>query len=313
MEGLMTLSKIKGLTLCVLMALSAAGQALAHTGVRDTVEEGKASYNGFTITHGCNNSSEGGPPAQQYPVIGQAAVFPFGDNAVWRDEAGTVIQVGGNGGGTITGAKLSLAVTGYSDGSTFKTTEELVDSLGNIQGLLYKDGVMAPNLNAITPFKITAPTIANNCVKTLKIRIGVINYCDTEKNAGNDGKGSWKSPKDDSGKDLKIPKTTSAASGFVQADAANSGKFKDIPNGNGDNNRADWWFTAPYGGSSLYNDPDLLQPTFWTTLSVTNKAADLALCAGTQVEYSVEPSGIAFDTILTGKNTRPFTKGNQGL
>jgi hypothetical protein len=308
----MTRLKFKGLTLCTLLALFAAGQAWAHTGVRDTVEEGKASYNGFTITHGCNNSSEGGPPAQQYPVIGQSAVFPIGDTAVWRDQTGAVIQVGGNGGGTIFGDKLSLSVTGYSDGSTFKTTEELVDGLGNVQGLFYKDGVMAPNLNAITPFKITAPTIANNCVKTLKIRIGVVNYCDTDKNAGNDAKGPWKSPKDDSGKEIKIPKTTSDKSGFVQANAANSGKFKEEKS-NGDNNRADWWFTAPYGGSALYNDPDLLQPTYWTTLSVTNKAADLALCAGTQVEYTVEPSGVAFDTILTGSNTRPFTKGNQGL
>lgn len=301
------------LTLCSLVALFATGQAFAHTGVRDAADEGKASYNGFTITHGCNNSSEGGPPAQQYPVIGQAAVFPFGDNAVWRDQTGTVIQVGGNGGGTITGDKLSLGVTGYSDGSTFHTTQELVDSLGNPQGLLYKDGVMAPNLNAITPFKITAPTIANNCVKTLKIRIGVVNYCDTDKNASNDGKGPWDVPKDELGKGMKIPKTTSAASGFVQANPANSGKFKDVDNGNGDNNRADWWFTAPYGGSALYNDPDLLQPSYWTTMTVNNKAADLALCTGTQVDVSVEPSGIAFDTILTGQNTRPFTKGNQGL
>jgi len=309
----MTLSKFKGLTLCALVALFASEQALAHTGVRDTAVEGTASYNGFTITHGCNNSSEGGPPAQQYPVIGQSAVFPSGDTAVWRDQTGAVIQVGGNGAGTITGDKLSLSVTGYSDGSTFKTTEELVDGLGNPQGLLFKDGVMAPNLNAITPFKITAPTIANNCVKTLKIRIGVVNYCDTDKNANNDAKGPWKSPKDDSGKDIKIPKTTSEATGFVQAAPANVGKFKEMTNGNGDNNRADWWFTAPYGGSALYNDPELLQPTYWTTLSVTNKTADLALCTGTQVEYSVEPSGVAFDTILTGKNTRPFTKGSQGL
>ena len=48
--------------------------------------------------------------------------------------------------------------------------------------------------------------------------------------------------------------------------------------GNGDNNRADWWFTAPYGGSALYNDPDLLQPAYWTTMTVNNSAADLAAC-----------------------------------
>jgi hypothetical protein len=297
---------------CLAVALFATGEAYAHTGVRDTVEEGKASYNGFTITHGCNNAVEG-VNAQQYPVIGQSAVFPFGDNAVWRDQTGAVIEVGGNGSGTIAGTKLSLSVTGYSDGSTFHTTQELVDGLGNVQGLFYKDGAMDPNLNSITPFKITAPTIANNCVKTLKVRIGVINYCDTDKNASNDAKGPWESPTDESGKALKIPKGKSPATGFVQKNSANVAKFKDMEKGNGDNNRADWWFTAPYGGSALYNDPDLLQPTYWTTLTVTNKAADLALCSGTQVDVTVEPNGIAFDSTLTGANTRPFTKGNKGL
>ena len=49
----MTTTKFKGLTLCTLAALFAAGQAFAHTGVRDQATEGTASYNGFTIGHGC--------------------------------------------------------------------------------------------------------------------------------------------------------------------------------------------------------------------------------------------------------------------
>jgi hypothetical protein len=89
--------------------------------------------------------------------------------------------------------------------------------------------------------------------------------------------------------------------------------FNAINKGNGDNNRADWWFTAPYGGSALYSDPDVLQPTFWTTLTVNNSATDIANCAGTPVDVTVEPTGAAFDTYLTGKNTLPFTKGDTNL
>jgi hypothetical protein len=89
--------------------------------------------------------------------------------------------------------------------------------------------------------------------------------------------------------------------------------FKTLSSGNGDNNRADWWFTAPYGGSDLYSDPDVLQPTFWTTLTVNNSAADIAKCAGTPVDVFVEPTGAAFDTYLTGQNTLPFTKGEKNL
>ncbi len=296
------------LILCSFAALFVAGQAVAHTGVRDQATEGTSSYNAFTITHGCGGEAG----SQTYPVIGQSAVFPDGDTAVWRDQTGAVIEVGGTGGGTLeTGKKLSLAVAGIADGSPFANNEEIVDSLGNVHGLLWKDGVMPPNLYALTQFKVTAPTIANNCVKTLKIRIGVINYCDLGKNAQNDRQGPYKAPRDSKGKE--VIRTTSAASGFVQVNAPSASKFKDMQNrGNGDNNRADWWFTAPYGGSAYYTDPDLLQPTYWTTLTVNNKAADIALCAGTQVDYSVEPSGFDFDSYLTPTNTQPFTKAAKG-
>ena len=294
------------LTLCSLVALFAAGQAFAHTGVRDQATEGATSYNAFTLTHGCGGETG----TQSYPVIGQAAVFASGSNAVWRDSTGAVIEVGGDGNGTIAeNTTLALSVAGVTGGSAFATNNEIVDSLGVVHGLLWKDGVMPPNSYTLPQFKVTAPTIANNCVKTLKVRIGVINYCDQGKNAGNDSKGPYKAPRDANGDE--VIRVTSAASGNVQVNPADADTFKDFANrGNGDNNRADWWFTAPYGGSAMYSDPDLLQPTYWTTLTVNNKAADLALCTGTQVDVSVEPSGAAFDTYLNGKNTRPFTKGN---
>jgi hypothetical protein len=312
----MTHLKTKGLIFCSLVALFAAGQVFAHTGVRDTAAEGAGSYNAFTITHGCGGETG----TQSYPVIGQSAVFPFGANAVWRDQAGVMIQVGGNGNGTISSATLALSVAGIEGGSPFKTYREIVDNLGNVQGLLWADGVMPPNMYALTQFRVTAPTISNPCVGNLKVRIGVINYCDLGKNASNDGKGPYKAPRD--ANDKEVIRTTSAAGGNVQVNSADADTFKDFAQrGNGDNNRADWWFTAPEGGSSLYNDPQLLQPTYWTTLTVKNTNAatatsipTLSTCpGGALVDYSVEPSGVAFDTYLTGRNTRPFTKGGQGL
>lgn len=303
----MTRSKFKGLTFCTLAAVFAAGQAFAHTGVRDQTIEGTASYNGFTITHGCSAGETG---SESYPVIGQVALFPFGANVVWKSADGTVLQEGGNGNDTISSATLALSVTGYdSFSSPFSTTQEIVDGTGIVQALLWKDGAMEPMMNAITPFKITAPTIANNCVKSLKIRLGVINYCDVGKNADNDIKGPYKAPKDAFGR--KVPQTSIA--GGTQANASAKSYFKAKSQGNGDNNRADWWFTAPYGGSALYNDPDVLQPTYWTTLTVNNSAADIAKCAGTPVDVTVEPTGAAFDTYLTSPNTAPFSVGNSNL
>jgi hypothetical protein len=302
-------SKFKVLTLCSLAALFAAGQALAHTGVRDKTEEGKASYNGFTITHGCG-SHDGDP----YPVLGQSALFPYGADVVWKDPAGKVVQVGGNGHNTISDEVLDLGVTGYAGfSSPFVTSQEIVDDLGNVQALLWKDGAMEPKLNAITPFKITAPEIANNCIKELRIRIGVINYCDFGKNEDNDKVGPYKAPKDAFGR--KIPMLADlGGTGGVQRNVAGAPFFVTLPAGNGDDNRADWWFTEPYGKSALYNDPDLLQPEYWTTLTVKNSEADLKKCKGKFIEYkTVEPTGHAFDAYLTGPNTRPFTAGNSNL
>ncbi len=296
-------------TFCAVAALLASSQAFAHTGVRDQATEGTGSYNAFTLTHGCGNSGEGGAPAQSYPVLGQSAVVPHGANAVWRNKAGDVIQVGGNGNGAITAATLNLGLAGI-EGTPLGDPQELVDG-GVVQGLIWKDGVMQPNNYALMPFRVAVPTIVDNCVEKLNIRMGVINYCDIGKNAANDGKGPYEAPKDANGK--RILRTTSESTGYVQANPSIADTFKDIKKGNGDDNRADWWFTAPHGGSTYYNDTQILQPTYWTTLTVNNKAADVAQCAGTKTEISVEPNGAAFDAILSPANTAPFSKGNGPL
>ena len=107
-------SKIKVLTLCSFAALFAAGQAVAHTGVRDKATEGAASYNGFTITHGCGDHS-----GQTYPVLGQVALFPYGADVVFRDELGNPILDANtslpspNGNGTISTSSLALSCNRY--------------------------------------------------------------------------------------------------------------------------------------------------------------------------------------------------------
>jgi hypothetical protein len=314
-------------TLCSLAALFAAGQAFAHTGVRDVVTEGTSSYNGFTITHGC-----GGDSGQAYPVLGQSAVFPFGATAVWRGKAagtpgggdGPILATGGAG-ITSTGS-IGLSVNGYASASSaFVTSQELVDDLNNVRGLFWKDGAMEPKLNTVTPFKVTAPMIADNCIKQLRIRVGVINYCDVEKNAANDASGPYKQPKDAYGRTIPLLAIADVndpryLDGF-QTNPAVSPVYVSIKAGNGDNNRADWWFGALEGGSALYNDIEVLQPPsattgipYWTTMTVNNSAADIAACAGALIDYvTVEPSGADFDAVLTGPNTRPFSKGNSNL
>lgn len=313
-------SKIKGLTFCSLVALLAAGQAVAHTGVRDIATEGTSSYNGFTITHGC----AGGETGDAYPVLGQAAAFPFEGDAVWRD--GKKVTKGASKlintapvmhGNPTTPDLLNLSLSGYAGGSPFATTQEIVnDNLGNVAGLLWKDGAMEPKLNAITPFKVTLPEIVDPCV-TLKVRIAVINYCDVGKNQANDAKGSYKQPKDAFNRPIPNLASSNNKFGGVQTNVAGAPFFVTLPAGNGDNNRADWWFGELFGGSKLYNDPDLLEqptatsPAYWTTMAVVNKPTDI--CKGKPRTVTVEPTGALVDRILSGPNTRPFTFGNSNL
>ncbi|MBL1265601.1 hypothetical protein [Candidatus Methylomicrobium oryzae] len=305
-------STIKTTASFVFVATLGIGQAYAHTGVRDQVDEGKASYNGFTITHGCASGAEG-QSGQAYPVLGQTALFPSGSTAVWRDGTGAVIQQGGDGNGTISAASLSLNVTGYASmSSAFATSQEIVDTTGVVRGLHWRDGAMEPKLNTITPFKITAPTIKDNCVRTLKIRVAVINWCDLKKNEANDAKGPYKKPKDAFGRPIPLTSIVDVSNG-LQTNVADSPLYKSMSGGNGDNNRADWWFYDLYGGSQLYKDPEVIgsAANYWSAaITVNNSAADTAACGGTLVDYTVEPAGIDLDTYLTGPNTQPFTSGN---
>ena len=320
-------SKIKGLALCSVIGLLAAGQAVAHTGVRDQATAGTASYNGFTITHGCADYVAGG---QQYPVIGQAALFPYGSTAVWREVSATPSTTNGTviaDPTTIVGANVyNLGVKDYASASSaFPTSNSIVDGLGNIHALVWKDGAMEPKQNTITPFKITHPAIINQCISSVKVRVAVINFCDVQKNQVNDATGPYTAPKDFLGR--AIPNT--AVAGGIQANVtATSPKFVTLAAGNGDHNRADWWFSDIYGGSQNFADSAILTEglALWSagiTVNNPNAAKQFladgvtanpvyTACPGGQPrQVTVEPSGVDFDTYFTAANLQPFVKLGQ--
>lgn len=306
----------KNLKYCCPLIFLVAGQAFAHTVVKDALMEDLTTglhsgyqFNSFVITHGC-----GGDSGQPYPPLGQAALFPFGDQAVWKDAAGNVIEVGGKGNGTIvgtTGIGLNLAPDAISGaGSSFPTVNEIVDDLGRVHALIWKNGAEPTEAWTMTPFKVRPPNIANPCVKNVNVRIGVINYCDINKNEANDAAGPYRQPRDMFNRPIK--KVQDLDYDGIQQNPQDVDYYISMPEGNDDNNRADWWFPKPYGESQLYKDTDMLQTSYWTTMTVKNSDADVAACVaggGTPVDVSVEPSAIDFDSYLNGDNTRPFTKG----
>ncbi len=64
------------------------------------------------------------------------------------------------------------------------------------------------------------------------------------------------------------------------------------------NNRSDWWFTGETG-TQKFTDADLIQPTFWTTLTVMNPNAIDANCPADQrFDAAVMPSGADIDGFL---------------
>jgi hypothetical protein len=61
------------------------------------------------------------------------------------------------------------------------------------------------------------------------------------------------------------------------------------------NNRADWWFTGETGPKNFV-DPDLIQESFWTALTVNNP--NTSECGQEPHEVAVMPSGADIDLYL---------------
>jgi hypothetical protein len=109
------------------------------------------------------------------------------------------------------------------------------------------------------------------------VRIAAANWCDVKKNADNDARGPYNAPKDAFNR--PIPNVTGVVNnGGVQTNTAGAKYYTNMSKGNGDNNRADWWFQNIEGGSKNFADTDI--QSSWATLTVNNNPDDIAKCTG---------------------------------
>lgn len=178
---------LRQLTICSLTTLMCTGgpNAFAHTGVQEAATPGTTSYNAFTITHGCGSGHEDSTPLK---VKGQSAVFPFGV-AVWNEiqTGGAEVPIPTGGAGIVADDDfVDLGVGGIQDNDPFAKQEEETDENDNVRALNWKHGALATNLVGTPRFRVSVPTILDNCVSTLRIRVAVVNWCKFGKNEAND-------------------------------------------------------------------------------------------------------------------------------
>ncbi len=181
---------LKKMTLCSLATvICGAGQVVyAHTGVKDSVVEGKSLYTAFTIGHACNNN-EG--TEKLLKVTAQSAVFPNNsDSQAFKIEGGTETPI--NLADHIEGADgglPSLSPSMIQDKNIFKKQRELTDANEKVRGIQFTSGSLDTTALGLVPFKVSAPKFkADSCAKSLKVRIGIANYCSKTKNTNKDNR-----------------------------------------------------------------------------------------------------------------------------
>lgn len=274
--------ELKRLTVCSLttMMCMANLDGFAHTGVRDTVrassESATTSNNAFTIPHGCSGGEGDTPPKK---VKGQSAVFPFGPpaaqltgpGAVWvrlgqapapptlltAEEVAAII--GDEDEDPSTPPHLNLDVTGIQDASLFETQTEEVNPAGT-DPLGPHDSIPVHALNWLDG------KLETNLLGITQFRVTVppiVNPC------------------------VSRVRIRIAVSNWCEK---NQNEANDA-----DNDRADWWFTGETGPTKFV-DPDLIQESFWTTLTVNNPNA--SECGEEPHEVAVMPSGADIDLYL---------------
>jgi hypothetical protein len=266
----------KKLALCAFVAAACgAGQATyAHTGVKDSVTEGKSLYTAFTLGHGCQDTPEQNEEALEklLPVKAQSVVFPNGTtSAAFKidpvSKAETAIDladyISGADGGVIT-----LKPTMIQDKNVFKKQQVKTDANGSVRGIQFTAGNLSTTAVGLIPFKVTAPTFTAtvpdgnggtepNCAKSLKIRIAIANYCTATQNV----------------------------------------KKK---------NRSDIWIGHL---TPKFNDPGVMPhdwetSPFWPTLTV-NRSGELDPSCGDGFDIAVQPSDAEIDNYLPIKGYWP--------
>lgn len=177
--------------------LIAAGSAVAHTTVKDTLTEGTAGYTALVIGHGCANSA-----GVYSPITAQSVLFPVGDAAVTytvtdtpasgttaavthEESAGTLSQ-------HLKAGKLDGAVSLVPDRNIFSNQAYKVNASGQVIGFtstggsLYTNAAGTAKFRGLVPFYVAAQTfVSTSCAKSLKIKIAVGDVCDLSKGLAN--------------------------------------------------------------------------------------------------------------------------------
>jgi len=133
----LTLSKKLALVSAATLVSVAAQNVLAHTGIRDIVQEGMVSYNALNLSHGCNTNDDSGTGTQN--IIAMSALFP---NA----------------------ADPAMAVVTKLDPTTGAVMGTLPDLSSDINGVVEGVGFTGLGLNTVQPnvFPNFIPYIDNN-------------------------------------------------------------------------------------------------------------------------------------------------------
>jgi hypothetical protein len=198
-EPMFQQKNIKKLSLCATVALlcGAAQIATAHTGIKDSATEGKTLYTAFTIGHGCAAGESGTP----LPVIAQSAVFPnAADSVAYKinpadGKDGEQIDLSTVMSGTVghgstaapVGGLLGLSPAGIQDKSVFDSQMELTDEAGNVRGFQFTKGNLDTTLMGLIPFRVSGVSfVPDSCAKSVKVRIGIANYCTNSKKTSDD-------------------------------------------------------------------------------------------------------------------------------
>lgn len=157
--------------------------SLAHTGIKDQGTAGRTLYTAFTITHGCGLEGSG-----TKPVIAQSAVFPWGMS---DGSDGNLVATVGTTPTDLTqfldtaAPKLfSLSPGMVQDKNVFQAQAEVTDASSNVVAITYTKGNLDTTAVGLPPFRVSPPDLADgetgeaeSCIKTLKVRIGVANWC----------------------------------------------------------------------------------------------------------------------------------------
>lgn len=169
----------------LLMLFGISSLAFAHTVIRDQVEAGHSSYNGFVITHGCGFADK-----PTLGVVAQSVVLPNGPLAIIaRADTEAAIPLGD----VLVGGMHSSGIINpgaIQDHDVFSVNQELTDETGVVRAIHYRDGFLDPTLTGVMPFRLSGVTfVPESCAHTVRAHIAIANWCHHD--AGNRRADVW--------------------------------------------------------------------------------------------------------------------------